>query len=460
MKSRARQIGLSRRRLLEAIGLGAAATAVRGPADVARAQSASAAGRYDAIVVGAGVAGLAAAQRLRSSGATVVVLEAKARIGGRLHTDRSLGAPFETGAGWIHRPEGNPVLDLARSVRARTFVTDDDSLMVIGPDGRAVSEDALTALDHRFERLLDQVDETFDADLPLADAIRRIDPRALDDPLITWAASAYTEFDTGGAIESLSALNFDEDEEFEGDDLILPDGYEAILAPLAEGLEVRLNHRVARIEYDRRAGASVFAGGRKLEADTVVCTLPLGVLKSGAVEFAPPLPGRHREAIGKIPMGNVTKVGLRFPTAFWPLDVQYFGLMSAEKGRWPYVVNYRTFSDANILLPLSFGSYAARAEAMSPAALEADVMGALRKAFGGDIPDPAQIIASRWSRDPETLGAYSYTGVGVSPGDFNALAEPVAGRLVLAGEHTIFDYHGTVHGALISGRKAAEELRP
>ena len=65
---------------------------------------------------------------------------------------------------------------------------------------------------------------------------------------------------------------------------------------------------------------------------------------------------------------------------------------------------------------------------------------------------------TRWSTDPRSLGAYSYTGVGLTPEDFDGFTEPVASRLFFAGEHAAFEYHGTVHGAYLSGQDAAEKI--
>ena len=85
----------------------------------------------------------------------------------------------------------------------------------------------------------------------LAEAINEEFPKALGDPLLNWAFSAYTEFDKGGPIEKLSksAYYHDEDELFEGKDVILPDGYDKILEPLSNNLDIRLNHNVTEISY-------------------------------------------------------------------------------------------------------------------------------------------------------------------------------------------------------------------
>ena len=86
-----------------------------------------------------------------------------------------------------------------------------------------------------------------------------------------------------------------------------------------------------------------------VEADYCVCNLPLGVLKAGSVSFSPPLPSNHAKRIAPIPMGNVTKIALMFEQAFWPVDTQYFGFMNPVKGKFPYFINYRTFTDKNNL---------------------------------------------------------------------------------------------------------------
>lgn len=409
----------------------------------------------DVIVIGAGLAGLAAARRLVELGYEVIVLEATGRIGGRIRTDHSLGAPFEAGAGWIHGPQGNPVSDLARRAGAATFVTDDESFIVHSAGGRPQSRKKILAAQKRLEAIYGRIDATLDRDLALSEAIRRTDPAAPGDPLLAWMMSAYTEFDTGGPLEELSALYFDEDETFDGADVILPGGYDAIPGMLAGGLDIRLDHPVDRVEYEAGDGATVFAGGGTFEADFVVCTVPLGVLQAQGIAFDPPLPERTTSALGRIGNGNVTKVALKFDAPHWPEDVQYFGLMTEEKGRWNYFLNYRTFSKHNILLGLSVGAHAGRVEALPDAAVAADIMRAVRAMFGENVPDPEAMRVTRWSREPHFRGAYSFARKGARPEDFDGLAAPIESTLLLAGEHTTFRHHGTVHGAYLSGLEAA-----
>ena len=418
----------------------------------------------DVIVIGGGVAGLSAARALTKDGYKVVVLEAANRLGGRLHTDRALGAAVELGARWIHGPDGNPISDLAKAAHARLYETDFDSEQVFKASGGAVDEDTLDAAYDRYAAMMKRVPHVASKahDLSLAEAFRRIDPEALDVPLIRMIASAWTESDIGGPLEQISAAWFDEDENFPGDDVILPDGYDKILSPLAQGIDFRLSMTVTSIAY-AKDGVTVQAMDRDgksvtFESDFAVCALPLGVLKKGTVTFDPPLPEDTTKAIQAIGLGSVAKTALKFPHVFWPEETQFFGYAGESRGRWPAVFNMQTYSNANILMPVSFGAYAMTADAMDDRALEADVMTALKAMFGSAIPEPVALLRSRWSQDPLAGGAYSFPQVGCTEAHYDQFTKPVGGVLAFAGEHTIFDHHATIHGAYLSGQDAADTI--
>lgn len=442
---------ISRRHLLKTGLLGTAVLPLLGPR-----RSRGAIADVDVIVIGAGIAGLAAARRLVDLGYETIVLEADSVAGGRVRTDWSLGAPFEVGAGWIHGPDGNPVSALAEAVDAGPFVTDDESYQVFAANGDPVSAGDIEAGYRRLEKLYGAIDDELDGDMALSKAISRMGGKLKSDPILGWMTSAYTEFSTGGPIEKLSAYYFDEDGVYPGEDVVLTRGYDSIVRHLARDLDIRLNSRVSAISYEKGEGALVSTDAGDFESSFVICTVPLGVLKAGAIRFDPPLPKAHRRGIDSIGMGNVTKLALKFDEAFWPSDVQYFGLMTETRGRWNYFLNYRTFSKENILLGLCVGDYARKVEAMSDADMVADCMDAVRSMFGTASPDPVAHLPTRWSANPNSLGAYSYSAVGSKPAHFDDLATPIADTVLLAGEHTNFEYHATVHGAYQSGLNAAQ----
>jgi monoamine oxidase len=407
------------------------------------------------IVIGAGLAGLAAAKQVQEQGADAIIFEAGSYIGGRVRTDRSLGAPFELGAGWIHGPSRqNPTQQLANLVNARTYVTDDDNFDVFDPQGNALSDAQYERLDALYEYLEEILFYPVRAgQQSVEEVLARIDPDIVNDPLGRWMLSAYFEFSIGAGIGDISAANGFLSSSFDGADVILTEGYDSIIAPLAAGLDIRLNTPVSEIWYD---DDGVEVDGEP--ADYVVCTVPLGVLKSGKITFEPPLPRELRDAIDEIGFGSVTKIAIKFPEPFWDTGTQYFGMMTEPKGRWNYWLNYRTFSDENILLGLSVGDYAPFADRMSKAAMTEDALDVLRSVWGDKVGVPTAVLTTHWSQDPHFLGAYSYPQAGGLIAQFRAFEKPVSNRVLFAGEHTEFDHLGTTHGALLSGRRAADAI--
>ena len=416
------------------------------------------------IVVGAGVSGLAAAQNLKSKGAKVTILESKNRIGGRLYTDYTLGAPFEVGAGWIHGPsDKNPIKKLAKQIDARTFVTDDEKYVLFDENGNRVSDKKFREIDRKWASILTQIDDELEITdrRSLAEVIRKKFPGKLKDPLISWTFSAYTEFNQGGPIEEISAYFHDEGDAFDGKDVILPDGYDQILRSLSQNLDIKLEHTVNKIAYGGD-GVTISCNQKDFFADYVVCSVPLGVLKNKTIKFNPPLPKSYQNKINRLGFGSVTKIAFKFNEAFWDPEVQYFGIASNIKGRWNLWLNYRTFCQQNILMGLSMGSYAKIADKMSIPEMTKDALSVLKSVWGEDVPDPSAAICTNWSEDAETFGAYSYPKSKSTPPDFDGLADGRSGdyykTLFLCGEHTTFDYAGTLHGAYMTGIWAAEAI--
>ena len=427
---------------------------------VGKARAAALAGT-SVVVIGAGVAGLGAAASLRNQGASVTVLEARDVIGGRLRTDWSMGAPFEIGAGWIHGPEkANPARQLADAVNAEYVVTDDESAIYHHANGTPFSKADYKDMTDAWEAVLRHIDNEYEWDEPrsLEETIMSFQSSYLDDPRIRWAFSAWTEFSRGGPIEDLSAPLFNWDEAFDGADVVVTTGYDEVLKPLAEDLDIRLSHAVRKVGYASGDGVSIDADKGEFEADYCICTVPLGILKAGTIEFTPALPGEYRHAIDQLGFGSVTKLAMKFAEPFWDVETQYFGIITEPKGRWNYWLNYRTFSEENILLGLSVGDYGPVADSMSDDEMVADGLYVLRQVWGDNVTDPVDVLTTHWAEDPLSLGAYSYPRPGNRRSYYDGLGKPVDDVLLLAGEHTIFKYSGTVHGAYMTGLRAAEAI--
>lgn len=407
------------------------------------------------LVIGAGIAGLAAARYLDQRGVKVTVLEAQDQVGGRVKTDWSTGLPFDQGASWIHGPRKNPISDLAEEAGCKTFLTDDDSLSIYKADGTEYDEDETEEAEKAFNKVLRKLkgskNESF------SEVFYRDYPQYKDNDLWTYMLSAYLEFDTGADIGQLSSLDFNNDEAFKGDDLIITNGYDRIPQKMSETLDVRLNVKVNSLDY---SGSTIQVGtnGETFSADFVVVTVPLGVLKKDLIVFSPSLPEGIQNAVNELNMGSVNKFLCVWDKAFWDKELQYVGYTPSTKGKFNYFLNASKFIDANALMTFAFGDYSDRTESMSDAEIQDEIMTHLRSIYGENTPAPNTLLRTQWQSNEYAFGAYSFATNGARSTAFEAFEESIDQKLFFAGEHTIHDYRGTVHGAYLSGVREAEKI--
>ncbi|MFO7589570.1 MAG: FAD-dependent oxidoreductase [Acidimicrobiia bacterium] len=342
------------------------------------------------VVVGAGVAGLAAARSLHRSGYEVVVLEARERVGGRIFTDTGLGLPLDLGASWIHGIEGNPITTLARDHDVPTAVTDYDNGIVYGPDGAPLSGRDTRTLERTLRYFANEIEaprEELDDDISLGAAIDAVVARDGDwTPQelrgLDFSVNTAIEHEYAGDVHELSLFWWDAGSGFGGDDVLFPEtGYRWLPRLLADGLDVRTGRVVTQVAWDP-SGVSVVANGEAVPGAHVVVTLPLGVLKAGAVEFVPALPSPNRRAIERLGMGVLDKLWLRFPRVFWDPDVDLFGYVSPVKGRWTEWYDFSRLTGEPILLGFNAATYARDLETRSDADVVADAMDVLRTIYG------------------------------------------------------------------------------
>ncbi len=417
----------------------------------ASASAASAASRGTVVVVGAGVAGLTAAGRLRRAGYDVRVLEARRRIGGRVHTWRGWGAPLDLGASWIHGyAAGNPLTPIARRAGAR--------LVPSSYDATRVHVDARLDVRPQYDRWDRVVEEALAVARPgdsVADAVARR-ARGLDAgerAALGFHLNATYTTEWGAGPEELSARTVDAGKEYgpTGEDAFFPDGYDAVPAHLARHLSVELGVEVRRVRL-RGGGVRVETDRGALDAAAAVVTVPLGLL--GLVD----LPARHAEAVSRLGMGVLSKTFLRFERPFWPPEVdwqEYLGPRGDAWAEWFSVAK----AGPPVLVAFHGGDRARALEAADPREVTADAVRALRRMFGSGVPAPLAVRTTDWSQDRFALGSYSVNAVGSGPADRRVLATPIAGRIFLAGEATEPAYHSTVHGAYLTGLRAARQVR-
>lgn len=409
------------------------------------------------VIIGGGISGLAAAKKLKVKGFTVIVLEAQEKVGGRMRTDRSLGVAFDEGASWIHGPSGNPITRLASQSGANTFLTSDDNVEVFDINGNAYSDNVLTNAENQFETALKTVRKEGTQTQSFQTVFNSLYPKKANDKLWKYMLSAYLEFDIGGDISKISSKFFDDDEEFSGEDVIITNGYDKVTDFLARGLDVRLNTRVTAINYSNE-NVNITANGNNIEADYVVVTVPLGVLKNNVITFTPALPRNKINAITNTNIGNVNKFLLVWKKPFWDTNLQYIGYTPDTKGKFNYFLNIKKFTPSNGLMTFAFGDYATVTESMTDNQIIKEIMLNLKSIYGNNIPNPTNFLRTKWGQNINSYGAYSYPTNGSSSEDFDTLANEVKNKVFFAGEHTEREYRGTVHGAYISGIREADKI--
>ena len=265
-------------------------------------------------VLGAGVAGLAAARTLQDAGYSVVVVEARDRIGGRVATVRSDAwpIPVELGASWVHDVTASDLAETLERLNIKTadFNYDDNTTLFTGGVTQESLDDAADAI----ETAIDSANSA-EADLSIAAAIDArgvaVDPLALSQFDEVELASEY-----GANADEMSA-SWGTAEGSQGDDLLVVGGYGGLADDLAEGLDIRLNTAVGTVSWNDNGVELVVIDGAPLACDRVVVTVPLGVLAAGDVSFNPPLPDTHQNAIDTMRMGLLDKVWFVFPEQFW-----------------------------------------------------------------------------------------------------------------------------------------------
>lgn len=455
---------VNKREFLQLLGLiGVAASTSLAPQALAKSAP-KATSKKRVLVIGAGLAGLAAARELARHGHQVQVLEARDRIGGRIWTSQHWpDLPVDFGATWIHGVEGNPITVLADELKAKRLITSYERTATYQADGELLTDAAAAELEKIREQIeaalqeAQQQDDDVSVRQAVAHLVQQSDDSEQAQQLIDFVLSSQLEQEYSGSASHLSTLWHDAAKEFDGDDAFFVEGFHLITKYLAQNLNIELEQVVTNIQWGA-AEVQVVTAAKTYVADHVIVTVPLGVLKQKRLQFKPELPQIKLDAISKLGMGVLNKCYLRFAKAFWPTDVDWLEYMSEAHGEWTEWVSLQRSTKIPVLLGFNAAERGRNIENLTDQQLVDDAMDTLRTMFGEDIPKPIDYQITRWASDPFSFGSYSFNAVGSNPQMREDLAAPLHKQLFFAGEATEQHYFGTAHGAYLSGLKAAASL--
>lgn len=409
-------------------------------------------GDVDVVVIGAGIAGLAAARTLRDAGHSVTVIEAADRIGGRAYTESdTFGQPHDHGCSWINHADVNPWTDIARQggFDLVDHTSAGSAYYVDGDPANAAQRRAYNAGWGAVERALAGAGEA-----GIDVAASSVMP---DQPDIGTAQTWIGPMDWGVDFKDLSTADYWNSEDSYGD-YIVREGLGSVVAAYGSDVPVHLNTPATAMSWGGE-GVQVETPAGTIRARACICTVSTGVLRSGAIRFGSALPAATQEAIDDLPMGLLAKVTLQFRDTrlgFVPdhwLDYHVPDTMPADAAfflTWPFDYDYMVgFIGGDFGWELSRAGEAAAVDFALGEVVRMAGSTAREHFVKGHLTD--------WATNPHVLGGYA----AARPGRFAAraaLAQPVENRLFFAGEALATPYNALCSGAFFSGRETAQTV--
>ena len=433
------------------------------------------------VVIGAGVAGLAAGMRLAERGYDVTLLEASDRVGGRIRTLPVGDVQVELGAEFVHgrAPE---MVKLLEDLRLETVAlgganlsyTRERGLRVEADEGGDDKEDPTSVM----EELEGWAEKNFGRDLSFAEYLQ-------ERQLSAEQAAAATDFVEGFnaadakeiSVQSLAVQQKAEDEIGGQNVAHVTVGYAELARRLAERFEraggkLRLGAEVAEVRWRPGEATAVLKGAEEVQGACAVIALPLGVLQSGAMRFDP-APGNAMVHAQRMRVGSVCRMSLVFARRWWAelegasvegaRELSFLFARDGNRGDGHFHVFWtRHPSPEPVITAWSGGPSSKVFDGLNDEVIAQVACADLARVFGIDAGVVLGELRSHhrydWDGDPLARGAYSWVPAGAVDAS-KGMAEPVENTLFFAGEHTDVTGHwGTVHGAIRSGMRAAEQI--
>jgi monoamine oxidase len=433
---------MTRRGFLSASAAFAATPAIR-----ARAWAAPLPRDADIVVIGAGAAGIAAARRVMAANRGVIVVEAAGQIGGRCLTDTAtFDVPFDRGARWMHNPDTNPMIRLARNAGLDISAAPPGQKIRIGRrNARAGETEQFLAALVRANRAIDDASRGR-ADVSSASVL----PKDLGD----WAGTAEFVLGanaTGKDLKDVSVIDKARAQERNAA-IACRQGLGTLIAKLGEQVPLSLSTPASRIAWSNR-DVTVETPAGKIAARAAVITVSSNVLAAGNIRFTPDIPRRHLDAAAKLSLGSYDHVALQLPGN--PLGLARDEIIIEQSNSTRTALLFANMGSSSLCSIDVAGSFGRDLSAQGEKAMIAFAVEWLGKLFGSEAASAVRkSSATRWNAAPFVLGAMSAAIPGGQPSR-RILSEPI-GCMFIAGEATHETLWGTVDGAWESGERAAE----
>jgi len=401
----------------------------------------------DIVVIGAGAAGIAAARRIIAAGRKVIVVEAANEIGGRCLTDSTtFDIPVDRGARWLHNPDANPLVKLARALALEMVVVPVGQKIRIGRRNArpGETEEFLAAL-VRTNRAIDDASRG-KVDVACASAL----PKDLGD----WAGAA--EFVLGASATGKDLRDLSAIDKVRGGDrgalIACRLGLGTMMGKLADQVPLALSTPASRLAWSNRDVTVETPAGR-IAARAAIVTVSTNVLASGAIKFTPDLPKRQLDAAARLSLGSLDRVILQL--AGNPLGLARDDAIIEQSNSTRTALLLANIGGSSVCSVDVGGAFGRDLSSQGDKAMVAFAVEWLTKLFGSEAGAAVKkSAATRWNAAPFALGAMSAASPGGEPSRA-VLAEPI-GAVFLAGEATHDTLWGTVDGAWESGERAAD----
>ena len=401
----------------------------------------------DIVVIGAGAAGIAAARRIQAANRKLIVIEADTRLGGRCWTDSaSFDVPLDRGARWLHNPETNPMVRLARGAGLDIAAAPLGQKIRIGQrNARAGETEQFLAALVRANRAIDDASRGGKADAPCESVL----PKDLGD----WAGAV--DFALGASAVGKDLRDVSVMDKAHAQDRMAAigcrQGLGTLVATLGGGLPVALSTPASHVTWDNH-DVTVETPSGKIAARAAIVTVSTNVLAAGNIKFTPE-PKRQLDAASKLSLGSYDRIALWL--AGNPLGLANDDAVIEQSNSTATALLSANLGGSALCLIDVGGSFGRELSSQGDKAMISFATEWLKKLFGNDLASAVKKSSvTRWNASPTILGAMSVAAPG-SQGSRKVLTEPT-GNLFLAGEATHETLWGTVDGAWESGERAAE----